>query len=78
MSAIFYQLDMVWFGGLTGVQARLQVEGAQALVQRALDEEFHTSEVEQFRLRRRPGHPDHLRRSNLSDRPAQRHGSAGL
>ena len=35
-------LDMVWFGGLTGVQARLQVEGAQALVQRALDEEFHS------------------------------------
>ena len=35
-------LDMVWFGGLTGVQARLQVDGAQALVQRALDEEFHS------------------------------------
>jgi len=35
-------LDMVWFGGLTGVQARLQVEGAQALVQRSLDEEFHS------------------------------------
>lgn len=35
-------LDMVWFGGLTGVQARLQVPGAQALVQRALDEQFHS------------------------------------
>ena len=35
-------LDMVWFGGLTGVQARLQVEGSRALVQRALDEEFHS------------------------------------
>lgn len=35
-------LDMVWFGGLTGVQARLQVEGAQAIVQRALDQEFHS------------------------------------
>lgn len=35
-------LDMVWFGGLTGVQARLQVDGAEALVQRALDEEFHS------------------------------------
>lgn len=35
-------LDMVWFGGLTGVQARLQVDGAQALVQRGLDEEFHS------------------------------------
>lgn len=33
-------LDMVWFGGLTGVQARLQVDGAEALVQRGLDEAF--------------------------------------
>jgi len=33
-------LDMVWFGGLTGVQARLQVEGAQALAQRTIDEQF--------------------------------------
>ena len=33
-------LDLVWFGGLTGVQARLQVEGAQALVQRDIDAEF--------------------------------------
>lgn len=35
-------LDMVWFGGLTGVQARLQVEGAKALVQRTIDEQFHS------------------------------------
>ena len=35
-------LDMVWFGGLTGVQARLQVDGAQAIVQRGLDAEFHS------------------------------------
>lgn len=35
-------LDMVWFGGLTGVQARLQVEGAQAIVQRDIDEQFHS------------------------------------
>ncbi|HSM55094.1 MAG TPA: putative selenate ABC transporter substrate-binding protein [Candidatus Sulfomarinibacteraceae bacterium] len=33
-------LDMVWFGGLTGVQARLQVEGAEALAQREIDEQF--------------------------------------
>lgn len=33
-------LDMVWFGGLTGVQARLQVDGAQAIAQRDIDEEF--------------------------------------
>lgn len=33
-------LDMVWFGGLTGVQARLQVDGADALVQRDIDENF--------------------------------------
>lgn len=33
-------LDMVWFGGLTGVQARLQVEGAEAIAQRDIDAEF--------------------------------------
>jgi phosphonate transport system substrate-binding protein len=33
-------LDMVWFGGLTGVQARLQVDGARAIAQRGIDEEF--------------------------------------
>jgi phosphonate transport system substrate-binding protein len=33
-------LDLVWFGGLTGVQARLQVEGASAIAQRKIDEEF--------------------------------------
>ncbi|MGF1491825.1 MAG: putative selenate ABC transporter substrate-binding protein [Microcoleaceae cyanobacterium] len=35
-------LDMVWFGGLTGVQARLQVEGAEAIAQRDIDAEFHS------------------------------------
>jgi len=35
-------LDMVWFGGLTGVQARLQVDGAQAIAQRNIDEQFHS------------------------------------
>lgn len=35
-------LDMVWFGGLTGVQARLQVEGAEAILQRGIDQEFHS------------------------------------
>jgi phosphonate transport system substrate-binding protein len=35
-------LDMVWFGGLTGVQARLQVDGAKAIVQRGIDENFHS------------------------------------
>ncbi|MGI9595964.1 MAG: putative selenate ABC transporter substrate-binding protein [Acidimicrobiales bacterium] len=33
-------LDAVWFGGLTGVQARLEVEGAQAIAQRDIDERF--------------------------------------
>ena len=33
-------LDAVWFGGLTGVQARLQVPGAQAVAQRDIDEQF--------------------------------------
>ncbi|NDJ18329.1 putative selenate ABC transporter substrate-binding protein [Myxacorys almedinensis] len=35
-------LDMVWFGGLTGVQARLQVPGAEALSQRDIDARFHS------------------------------------
>lgn len=35
-------LDLVWYGGLTGVQARLQVPGAQAIVQRDIDEVFHS------------------------------------
>ncbi len=35
-------LDMVWFGGLTGVQARLQVDGAEAILQRGIDEDFHS------------------------------------
>jgi phosphonate transport system substrate-binding protein len=34
------ELDLVWFGGLTGVQARLQVPDAQAILQRDIDEEF--------------------------------------
>jgi len=33
-------LDAVWFGGLTGVQARLEVDGANAIVQRDIDEQF--------------------------------------
>ncbi len=35
-------LDLVWFGGLTGVQARLQVPDAEAIAQRDIDAEFHT------------------------------------
>lgn len=35
-------LQLVWFGGLTGVQARLQVPEAEAIAQRDVDEEFHS------------------------------------
>lgn len=35
-------LDLVFFGGLTGVQARLQVPGARAIAQRDIDAEFHS------------------------------------
>lgn len=35
-------LKLVWFGGLTGVQARLQVPGAVAIAQRDVDEKFHS------------------------------------
>lgn len=33
-------LDAVWFGGLTGVQARLEVDGSTAVAQRDIDESF--------------------------------------
>ncbi len=33
-------LDLVWFGGLTGVQARLQTPGSVVLAQRDIDAEF--------------------------------------
>ncbi len=33
-------LDLAWFGGLTGVQARLRVEGAEAIAQRDIDQKF--------------------------------------
>ncbi len=35
-------LDIVWFGGLTGVQARLQSKGSKVLVQRDIDERFRS------------------------------------
>lgn len=35
-------LDMVWFGGLTGVQARLQKKGALVIAQRDIDANFHS------------------------------------
>jgi phosphonate transport system substrate-binding protein len=35
-------LGLVWFGGLTGVQARLQTPGAQPIAQRDIDAEFHS------------------------------------
>ncbi|HVM03520.1 MAG TPA: putative selenate ABC transporter substrate-binding protein [Acidimicrobiales bacterium] len=36
------ELDLVWFGGLTGVQARLQAEGARAVAQRDIDARFRS------------------------------------
>ena len=35
-------LDLVWYGGLTGTKARLQVPGAQAIAQRDIDPNFHS------------------------------------
>ncbi len=35
-------LDLVWFGGLTGVQARLQQPGARVLAQRDIDAAFRS------------------------------------
>lgn len=36
------KIDMVWFGGLTGVEARLRVPGSQAIVQRDIDQAFQS------------------------------------
>jgi phosphonate transport system substrate-binding protein len=35
-------LDLVWFGGLTGVQARLLTPGSTVLAQRDVDDDFHS------------------------------------
>ncbi|MGC6483752.1 MAG: putative selenate ABC transporter substrate-binding protein [Synechococcus sp.] len=35
-------LDLVWFGGLTGVQARLQTPGAVVIAQRDIDAKFRS------------------------------------
>ena len=35
-------LDLVWFGGLTSVQARRQVKGARPIAQRDIDAAFHS------------------------------------
>lgn len=35
-------LDLVWFGGLTGVQARLETPGAQVVAERDIDQAFHS------------------------------------
>ncbi|WP_338471830.1 putative selenate ABC transporter substrate-binding protein [Niallia sp. XMNu-256] len=36
------EIDLAWFGGLTGVQARNNVPEAEAIAQRPMDEEFHS------------------------------------
>ncbi|MDQ0219889.1 putative selenate ABC transporter substrate-binding protein [Peribacillus cavernae] len=36
------EIDMAWFGGLTGVQARNLVPEADAIAQRPIDKEFHS------------------------------------
>ncbi len=35
-------LDLVWFGALTGTQARLQTKGSNVIAQRDIDEKFHS------------------------------------
>ncbi|WP_320676740.1 putative selenate ABC transporter substrate-binding protein [Prochlorococcus sp. MIT 1300] len=35
-------LDLVWFGGLTGVQARLQTPGSKVIAQRDIDKNFRS------------------------------------
>lgn len=44
------EVQLAWFGGLTGVQARNVVEGAEAIAQRPRDEEFHSVFIAQKSL----------------------------
>ena len=41
------EIDMVWFGGLTGVQARALVPEAEAIAQRPSDEKFQSVFIKQ-------------------------------
>lgn len=41
------EIDMVWFGGLTGVQARALVPEAEAIAQRPKDEKFQSVFIKQ-------------------------------
>jgi phosphonate transport system substrate-binding protein len=43
-------IDLGWFGGLTGVQVRNAVAGAEAIAQRPRDEQFHSVFVAQKAL----------------------------
>ena len=47
-------LDVVWFGGLTGVQARLQTPGAKVLAQRDIDAKFTSVFIANGASRLRP------------------------
>jgi phosphonate transport system substrate-binding protein len=44
------EIQLGWFGGLTGVQARLVVPGSEAIAQRPRDEEFHSVFIAQLSL----------------------------
>lgn len=43
-------IDLAWFGGLTGVQARALVEGSEAIAQRPQDEKFQSVFIKQKSL----------------------------
>lgn len=44
------EIDLVWFGGLTGVQARARVPGSEAIAQRPQDEKFQSVFIKQAGL----------------------------
>ncbi|TNG92295.1 putative selenate ABC transporter substrate-binding protein [Pasteurellaceae bacterium USgator11] len=44
------EIDLVWFGGLTGVQARARVAGSEAIAQRPQDEKFQSVFIKQTAL----------------------------
>jgi len=56
------QVQLAWFGGLSGVQARLRVPNSQAIAQGVEDTQFHTYFIANHRtgLKRSEGFPENI------------------
>ena len=59
-------LDLVWFGGLTGVQARLQKPGSVVIAQRDIDSNFHSLFIAHSKSKIKPISPYELLNSVIT------------